>query len=503
MDELTKIALIGTSKYAGPMSTGEHPAAALVAGLAGDDREQRGVWLSRQNPDWSYFHTAAADGTTADEPELRRAWDEGTIDERCQVLANLRRLDPLASREWVAQVFAHEKPNHRIKLVVALENGLCDGDEEFLEACLNDRSPAVGQAAARLLCRLPRSALAGRMRGRADATLTIERKGLALKKVALVCMPPTEIARDWKRDGIPERAPSAGGQRAFWAETVLAAVPPSHWSDQFGLGPQELIAAVAEDTFAASVLAGWTQAATWFAPSDSASAEWLVPLWEHWALAVRALQGGERVSALDRMRALLPQFPPDRAEAAIVSLLESAPEREGQAEADRESDIGGDSTDATLDAHRELAPPSSPTWQTDPLAIMAEAAGYKDHELWWEEQIERRSDATGLFAAIHQAMCGVRADLPEVKARDLMREAYMRKTLRAVLKEGFHEVAVVCGAWHAPVLDAAAVAGKCAGCKIGDDNDRLSVCPRSKRPRPGFPGDRPHVTAGGVDTRGP
>jgi len=100
-------------------------------------------------------------------------------------------------------------------------------------------------------------------------------------------------------------------------------------------------------------------------------------------------------------------------------------------------------------------------------------------------------------------MCGVRADLPEVKARDLMREAYMRKTLRAVLKEGFHEVAVVCGAWHAPVLDAAAVAGKCAGCKIGDDNDRLSVCPRSKRPRPGFPGDRPHVTAGGVDTRGP
>jgi len=109
---------------------------------------------------------------------------------------------------------------------------------------------------------------------------------------------------------------------------------------------------------------------------------------------------------------------------------------------------------------------------------MAEAAGYKDHELWWEAQVERRSDATSLFAAIHQVMGEVRAALPEVKVRDLQREAYMRKTLRTVLKAGFKEVAVVCGAWHAPVLDTAAVAGKRDGCKIGDDNERISGLPK-------------------------
>ena len=40
MDELTKIALVGTSKHAGPLPTPSHPAAALVAGLADDDRER-------------------------------------------------------------------------------------------------------------------------------------------------------------------------------------------------------------------------------------------------------------------------------------------------------------------------------------------------------------------------------------------------------------------------------------------------------------------------------
>jgi len=158
----------------------------------------------------------------------------------------------------------------------------------------------------------------------------------------------------------------------------------------------------------------------------------------------------------------------------------AAVERTGRADGAPEGDSGGESAGAADVAPAEQVPSASPTWRTDPLAIMAEAAGYKDHELWWEDQIERRSDATGLFAAIHEAMCGVRAELPETKARDLQREAYMRKTLRAVVKEGFQNVAVVCGAWHAPVLDAEAIAGKRAGCKIKDDNERLSGLPKVK-----------------------
>jgi hypothetical protein len=286
---------------------------------------ERGVWLARQNPDW--FSVASVRGLEAQgaEPGLKKIWEEGTIDDRCEAIASLRRLDPAAARELVAQVFAEEKPNHRVKLVASLECGLGNSDEEFLEACLNDRSAAVGQTAAGLLCLLPESALAARMRARAGAMLAIESKGISGKTTTLVCTPPQEIARDWERDGIPKRAPAAVGERAFWAETVLAAVTPGHWSSKFGLAPRELIAAIAEDAFATAVLSGWTHATARFAPHDTASAEWLVPLWEYWANAVRSLQGGERATALHRMHALFPRFPANHAFAAVESLLESAP----------------------------------------------------------------------------------------------------------------------------------------------------------------------------------
>ncbi len=122
----------------------------------------------------------------------------------------------------------------------------------------------------------------------------------------------------------------------------------------------------------------------------------------------------------------------------------------------------------------------SPTWRTDPLAVLAEAAGYEDHELWWEEQVERRENVAGLFQAILEAMRTVRAEMPESRDRDLLREAYMRKTIRGVLREGAGRVAVVCGAWHAPVLDEEALAGGREGCRVTDDDARLKGLPKCK-----------------------
>jgi hypothetical protein len=124
--------------------------------------------------------------------------------------------------------------------------------------------------------------------------------------------------------------------------------------------------------------------------------------------------------------------------------------------------------------------------RTDPIALLAEAAGYEDHELWWEEQVERRADASGLFAAIAEAMTVLRCAPPEDdnqpsipsllrtgRARDLLREAHMRQTIRGVQKEGFKKIAVICGAWHAPVLSEAALAGQLTGCSIKADTQQL------------------------------
>ena len=88
----------------------------------------------------------------------------------------------------------------------------------------------------------------------------------------------------------------------------------------------------------------------------------------------------------------------------------------------------------------------------DPLAMLAQAAGYTDHELWWEQQIEQRSDSRDLFEGILEAMTALRVDPTPKNDEEAQREAHMRQTIRAAQKEGFTRIAVVCGAWHAPVL---------------------------------------------------
>lgn len=134
-------------------------------------------------------------------------------------------------------------------------------------------------------------------------------------------------------------------------------------------------------------------------------------------------------------------------------------------------------------------------WRVDPLAQLAEAAGYADHELWWEQQIEQRADATGLFAAILEAMRTVREEFPETSPRDLLREAHMRTVLRAVRREGPARMAVICGAWHAPVLDEAALDGRRPGCKVSEDQARLKGLPKTKTTATWIPWTHSRLTA--------
>jgi len=123
-------------------------------------------------------------------------------------------------------------------------------------------------------------------------------------------------------------------------------------------------------------------------------------------------------------------------------------------------------TDATPTDVPEPATPDAPddvditdraALRDDPIGMLAEAAGYEDHELWWERQIEQRQDATSLFEGILEAMTVLRADREEPQGIEALREAHMRQTIRAARKEGFGRVAVVCGAWHAPLLTAEAL----------------------------------------------
>lgn len=96
----------------------------------------------------------------------------------------------------------------------------------------------------------------------------------------------------------------------------------------------------------------------------------------------------------------------------------------------------------------------------DPLAVLAGTAGHDDPERWWEDVVEHRTgagdDPFAPFAALGEAMSALRAAHGDGgHRRDLVREAHMRLRLREACREvGRDGVAVVCGAWHTPALEA-------------------------------------------------
>jgi hypothetical protein len=102
-------------------------------------------------------------------------------------------------------------------------------------------------------------------------------------------------------------------------------------------------------------------------------------------------------------------------------------------------------------------PTAPPPVYLDPLGALARAAGYEDGERWWEQVVEQRLNSEGVFEAVLEAMTALREDAPEKldaheEYIENLREASMRRIIRAAQKEGFAKIAVVCGAWHSPVL---------------------------------------------------
>ena len=118
-----------------------------------------------------------------------------------------------------------------------------------------------------------------------------------------------------------------------------------------------------------------------------------------------------------------------------------------------------------------------PAHPPDAIGTLARAAGYDDPERWWEDAVEHR-DTSSLqrFAMIREAMTEVRAGdgFADRDQENQRREAAMRRVLRAAIKEQCERVAVVCGAYHAPVLHPNAFPS------AAHDNKLLTKLPKTK-----------------------
>jgi len=292
------------------------PLRALAAAVGGT----RAGWLAAQHAPWAFALGQAVD--SADPAD----WTDGTLGRRLGYLTALRKRDPAAGLALLAETWPDEAPEDRVALLGALSHNLGPGDEQFLEAVLDERRGELRAAAADLLAVLPGSAYGRRMADRAEASVRRQGKHLEIE-------PPEFCGTAMRRDGIQRRAPSGVGERAWWLEEIVARTNPETWQD-----PEEFTRLSIADEWAAVMLRGLTRAIVlhhaedWAAPmldrlaklsaDDEPLVESLYRILPEAERATRAVDLLRREApGVDRLLELCPTpWPGPVAEAAIANL---------------------------------------------------------------------------------------------------------------------------------------------------------------------------------------
>lgn len=224
---------------------------------------ERGRWLARLNPEWSWVLATASAPDLAD-------WETGGEDERIGVLRHVRAGDPAQARALAEKTWADDAPDFRARVVEVLATGLSPADEPILIRALGERRKESRAAAQGLLATLPESALARRMRAAAEALIQFH-SGFLSKKLEVVL--PAAFDPAWKAEGIEEKPPAGMGEKAHWAQQILSLVPVRVWAEKFRLDAAALVALAAKsDDWSGLLLAAWTRAALLHREPEAAAA---------------------------------------------------------------------------------------------------------------------------------------------------------------------------------------------------------------------------------------
>lgn len=232
---------------------------------------ERGRWLAAARPGWAWACAGVSAEALPDDADER--WLTASASERLQLLRLARLVAPERARAWIADGWKDERAEQRLAWVEVLEAQLTDADVECLRTALADRSALVKVAAARLLWKLPNSEVAASVRERADGLFDFRPESGEL----VVELPPEKYEKSWTAEGIVEAPPSGVGRRQWWLTQLVAAVPPSRWTERFSCQPELLVRAAQAGEHAAALLDGWSSAALRFGVTA-----WAAPLWDAW-----------------------------------------------------------------------------------------------------------------------------------------------------------------------------------------------------------------------------
>ncbi len=221
---------------------------------------QRGEWLARQNPDWSYAIATPQSTAATDYVAL---WETGDRTARLNLLKQWRQIDPDAAREQVASSWKQESAKDRAEFLACFELGLSLADEAFLDKALGDRGKDVRRTAAILLSTLPDSRLSNELGTLVQAYVQFKEAGKQLKPT--VNLPNLEDEQ-WKpyeflKQTALHPMQKKQGDRANLLTELIGFAPLSVW-ESVG-SPQTLLGAIIRSDWELMFIEGWGMAAQW------------------------------------------------------------------------------------------------------------------------------------------------------------------------------------------------------------------------------------------------
>jgi hypothetical protein len=245
---------------AGRRNAAIRPDLARVAG-------RRGAWLAGLREDWRWLLDEVPE--SRDDPA---AWTDGSPGERAAYLTRLRAREPSTARDLLAETWAGESSEDRVRFLGVLDTGLSPADDAFLDAALDDRRREVREAALELLRRLPGSSLGRRMAARAQSAVRLERRPSGRER--LVVEPPDVLDTDLRRDGVGATPARGTGAAPWLLEEILAGTPLTLWTTRLERPPGAILHLIRGHDWEPALLHGWARAA--IAQRDAAWATALV-----------------------------------------------------------------------------------------------------------------------------------------------------------------------------------------------------------------------------------
>lgn len=223
---------------------------------------KRGEWLCSLNPQWSFAARHADNKTT---------WDDGTAEERKELLLSLRNVNPEEGRQLLEASWATEGANEKVAFLEILKTNLSASDLPWLES-LKEKGQRVNAAILALLKSIPSSTVVREYQAVLSKCFSIK-TGKALlgmiSKTELIVDQSFEFPELIFRTGIEKLSSDKNvSDHQYILSQVIMSVPPSFWTEHLQRSPAELVALFQKEKQTAFYLPALAVSATRFNNAD-------------------------------------------------------------------------------------------------------------------------------------------------------------------------------------------------------------------------------------------